>query len=173
MFLGSKVAKEIAADLTGAPGPFDTTQKKAAKKSHVKREKGPGPRVQKQSEEKEMSSEDRIAEMKRQKWSHLFEPPAPYLHEPEVREFNCKMELLEDRGVKTTIQDIEILLVVEILGIILGVSVKGVRSIEGCKPSSEFSTRATKCGDIKRTRQELKIVSISSTAKSIVRLFTI
>ncbi|KAH0685849.1 hypothetical protein KY285_016404 [Solanum tuberosum] len=125
-----------------------------------------------------MSREDRIAEMKKQKvlngrvldpeilaasgmsklsdvvslqeWSHLFEPPAPYLHEAEVREFNYKMELLEDGGVKTTAQDIEILLVVETLGIILGVPVKGVRSIEGCKPSSEFSTKATKRGVIKR-----------------------
>ncbi|KAH0644974.1 hypothetical protein KY284_032858 [Solanum tuberosum] len=45
-----------------------------------------------------------------QSWNHLFEPPVPYLHEPEVR----------------------------------------VRTIEGCKPSGEFSKHATKRGDVKR-----------------------
>jgi len=28
-----------------------------------------------------------------QSWDHLFEAPAPYLHEPEVREFYYKIEL--------------------------------------------------------------------------------
>lgn len=36
------------------------------------------------------------------------------------------------------------------MGIILGVPVKGIRLIEGCKPSSEFTKQATKRGDIKR-----------------------
>ncbi|KAG5582200.1 hypothetical protein H5410_052827 [Solanum commersonii] len=70
-----------------------------------------------------------------QEWSHLFEPPTPYLHEPEVREFFYKIKLLEDGGITTTVKDIDILLDEETLGIILGVLVKGVRTIEGCKPS--------------------------------------
>ncbi|KAG5621717.1 hypothetical protein H5410_006935 [Solanum commersonii] len=70
-----------------------------------------------------------------QEWSHLFEPHVPYLLEPEVREFFYKIKLLENGGITTTIKDITICLDEEILGIILGVPVKGVRTIEGCKPS--------------------------------------
>ncbi|KAG5621648.1 hypothetical protein H5410_006866 [Solanum commersonii] len=36
-----------------------------------------------------------------QGWNHLFESPVSYLHEPEVREFFYKMELLEGDGIKT------------------------------------------------------------------------
>ncbi|KAH0715953.1 hypothetical protein KY285_008859 [Solanum tuberosum] len=39
-----------------------------------------------------------------QSWEHLFEAPAPYLHEPEVREFSYKMELLNDGGIWTTVK---------------------------------------------------------------------
>ncbi|KAG5579618.1 hypothetical protein H5410_050245, partial [Solanum commersonii] len=85
-----------------------------------------------------------------QGWGHMFKPPTPYLHEPEVREFYYKMDLLEDGGIKTTVKGVEILLDEETLGIILGVPVEGIRLIEGCQPSSEFSTRATKRGDVKR-----------------------
>jgi len=84
-----------------------------------------------------------------QGWNHLFETPISYLHEPEVREFFYKMELLEGGGITTTVRDVEILLDVETLGIILGVPVNGVLSIEGCKPSGGFSTRDTKRGEIK------------------------
>ncbi|KAH0717139.1 hypothetical protein KY285_013170 [Solanum tuberosum] len=85
-----------------------------------------------------------------QGWNHLFEPLVPYLHEPEVREFIYKIELLEGGGITTTVRDVEICLDEEILGIILRVSMEGIRTIEGCKPSSDFTKLATKCADVKR-----------------------
>lgn len=44
------------------------------------------------------------------------------------------------------------------MGIFLGVSVKGIRLIEGCQPSCEFSTRATKRGDVKHARLQKKFL---------------
>ncbi|KAH0764666.1 hypothetical protein KY285_000537 [Solanum tuberosum] len=85
-----------------------------------------------------------------QGWNHIFEPPVPYLHEPEVHEFFYKMELGEGGGITTTVRDVEICLDEEILGIILGVPVVGIRTIKGCKPSSDFTNPATKRGDVKR-----------------------
>ncbi|KAG5628457.1 hypothetical protein H5410_000174 [Solanum commersonii] len=79
-----------------------------------------------------------------QGWNHLFEPPVTYLHEPEVREFLYKMKLLDGGGIITTVRNVEIHIDEETLGIILGVPVLGVRTIEGCKPSSEFSKHGTK-----------------------------
>ncbi|KAH0686209.1 hypothetical protein KY289_016976 [Solanum tuberosum] len=70
-----------------------------------------------------------------QGWNHLFEPPAPYLDNPEVREFFYKMKLPEEGGITTTVRNVKIHLDEETLGIILGVPVMGVRTIEGCKPS--------------------------------------
>ncbi|KAG5581135.1 hypothetical protein H5410_051762 [Solanum commersonii] len=163
---------------------------KSAKKSPVKREKvrkqvaekskpvkGPGPRVQKQSEEKEMTKEERITAMENQKilngrvfdpdiltkfsmsnlfyvvsiqgWNHLFEPQVSYLHELEMCEFFYKIELLEGVGFGTTFRNVETYLDEEILGIILGVPVEGIRMIEGCKPSSDFTKLSTKHGDVK------------------------
>ncbi|KAH0645533.1 hypothetical protein KY284_033417 [Solanum tuberosum] len=89
----------------------EKVRKQVAEKS--KPVKGPGPRVQKQSEEKEMTRKERITAMENQKvlngrifdldiltkfgmgnlfdvvsiqgWNHLFEPPVSYLYEPEVR----------------------------------------------------------------------------------------
>ncbi|KAG5585058.1 hypothetical protein H5410_045492 [Solanum commersonii] len=52
-------------------------------------------------------------------------------------------------GVRTIVKRVKIALDEETLGIILGAPVKGIRSIEGCKPSSEFTKHATKRGDIK------------------------
>ncbi|KAL3334581.1 hypothetical protein AABB24_031023 [Solanum stoloniferum] len=131
-------------------------REKVKKRTTVKptRTKGSGPSVGNSVDNEEMSREDHIAEMENQKvlngrvfypkilivfgmsnlsdivslqkWSHLFEPPTPYLHEPEVREFYYKMDLLEDGGIKTTVHDVEILLDEETLVIILGVPVKGV-----------------------------------------------
>ncbi|KAH0645282.1 hypothetical protein KY284_033166 [Solanum tuberosum] len=69
-----------------------------------------------------------------QGWNHLFEPPVPNLHKPEVREFFYKMELLESGGITTTVRNVETYLDEEILGIILD-----------CKPSSD----STKRGDVK------------------------
>ncbi|KAH0665459.1 hypothetical protein KY290_027692 [Solanum tuberosum] len=110
--------------------------------------KGPGPKVKNQIEE-DLTRKERVKKMEQQKvlngrvfdpdiltqvgmgnlvdvvtiqgWNHLFEPPVPYLHEPE-----------------------------KLWGIILGVPVLGVRTIEGCKPSGEFSKHSTKRGDVKR-----------------------
>ncbi|KAK4737100.1 hypothetical protein R3W88_000797 [Solanum pinnatisectum] len=57
-----------------------------------------------------------------QSWDHLFEVPAPYLHEPEVCDFYYKMDLLSDgEGVRKTVKRVKISLNEEILGIILGV----------------------------------------------------
>ncbi|KAG5612855.1 hypothetical protein H5410_024136 [Solanum commersonii] len=85
-----------------------------------------------------------------QGWNHLLESPVPYLHEPEVREFFYKMELLEGGGIKTIVKNVEIHLDKETLGIILGVPVVGIRTIEGCKPTGDFSKLATKLGNAKR-----------------------
>ncbi|KAH0633619.1 hypothetical protein KY284_036405 [Solanum tuberosum] len=102
-----------------------------------------------------MTKEERIAEMENQKVLNdrlgpSIRTPVPYLHEPEVRKFYYKMELLEDVGIRTSVKNIKIFLDEETLGFILGVPARGIRSIEGCKPSSEFSKQATKRGDIKR-----------------------
>ncbi|KAH0748135.1 hypothetical protein KY290_027367 [Solanum tuberosum] len=70
-----------------------------------------------------------------QGWNQLFEPPVLYLHEPEVREFFYKMELLKGGGITTIVRNVQIHLDEETLGIILGVPVAGVRTIEGCKPT--------------------------------------
>ncbi|KAG5596352.1 hypothetical protein H5410_037584 [Solanum commersonii] len=140
--------------------------------------KGPGPKVKNQIEEKNLTRKERVEKMEQQKvlngrvfdldiltqfgmgnlvddvtiqgWNHLFKLPVPYLHEPEVREFFYKMKLLEGGGITTTVRNVEIHLDEETLGIILGVPVKGVRTIEGCKPSSKFLKHATKQGDVKR-----------------------
>ncbi|KAG5568825.1 hypothetical protein H5410_064157 [Solanum commersonii] len=105
--------------------------------------KGPGPRVRNQKAVKEITREERVKIMETQK-SHLFGPPPPYLHEPEVHEFFYNLELLEDGGITTTVKDISIHLDEVTLEIILGVPVKGIRSIEGCKPSDGFTVQATK-----------------------------
>ncbi|KAG5616619.1 hypothetical protein H5410_016443 [Solanum commersonii] len=105
---------------------------KATKKSPVKKEKvkkgtnvkssrakGPCLSIQNLVADKKMTREYCTAEMKNQKmlngWSHLFEPPTPYLHETE------KMG-----GIKTTVKGVEILLDEETLGNILGVPVEGI-----------------------------------------------
>ncbi|KAH0749293.1 hypothetical protein KY290_028525 [Solanum tuberosum] len=59
------------------------------------------------------------------------------------------MELLEDGEITTTVKDISIYLDEVTLGIILRVPVKGIRSIEGCKPSEGFTVLATKRGEVK------------------------
>ncbi|KAG5616008.1 hypothetical protein H5410_015832 [Solanum commersonii] len=143
---------------------------KSVKKSPMKRNKvvkkvptkpifykGPGTTVQKQVEGRELTREKRVAELEKQKvlngWEHLFKSRAPYMHKPEVREFRefyYKIDLLDDGGIQTTVKEVKIYLNEESLGFILGVPSEGIRSIEGCKPSSEFAQWATKCGDIKR-----------------------
>ncbi|KAG5606447.1 hypothetical protein H5410_027939 [Solanum commersonii] len=128
-----------------------------AKRRKEAEDKGPGTNVQKQVANNEMTREERIAEMENQRvlngrvfdpdiptefgmsnlfdvvslqgWDHLFKPPAPYLHEPEVREFFYKIELLEDGGVRSSLNNIKIFLEEETLGIILGVPVRGIWSI--------------------------------------------
>ncbi|KAG5604560.1 hypothetical protein H5410_026052 [Solanum commersonii] len=83
--------------------------------------KGPGPRVKNQIEEKELTREERIEKMEKQRVLNV-----PYLHEPEVREFFYKMELLEGGEIKTIIKNVDIHLDEETLGIILGVPVVGI-----------------------------------------------
>ncbi|KAG5572937.1 hypothetical protein H5410_062703 [Solanum commersonii] len=85
-----------------------------------------------------------------QSWNHLFEPLAPYLHEPEMHEFFYKIKLLKGGGITTTVRNVQIHLDEETLGIILGVPVVGVRTIEGCKPTGDFSKLAIKLGNVKR-----------------------
>lgn len=93
--------------------------------------KGPSSSVQTQGAEKQMTREEHIKAMEKQKvlngrvfdldfltyfgmsdlinvfslqnWGHLFEPPVPYLHEHQVRECYYKMELLEDGGIRTKV----------------------------------------------------------------------
>ncbi|KAK4737467.1 hypothetical protein R3W88_001164 [Solanum pinnatisectum] len=144
--------------------------------------------VQKQVEGRELTREKRIAELEKQKVlngrvfdpeiliehgmstlfdvvslqssEHVFEAPAPYLHEPEVREFYYKMELLNDGGIKTTVCGVKISLNEESLGIIFGVPLLGIRSIKDFKPSSDFLQRATKRGDIKRVGLPKKFLRV-------------
>ncbi|KAK4717493.1 hypothetical protein R3W88_015831 [Solanum pinnatisectum] len=85
-----------------------------------------------------------------QGWNHLFEIPVPYLHELGVHEFFYKMELMEGGGITTTVRNVEICLDEEILGIILGVPVERIQTIECCKLSSDFTKLATKHRDVKR-----------------------
>uniref|UniRef100_M1CET3 Uncharacterized protein n=1 Tax=Solanum tuberosum TaxID=4113 RepID=M1CET3_SOLTU len=153
---------------------------KGRKQSEEQPVKRPGPKIKDQIEEKDLTRKERVENMEQQKvlngrvfdpdihtlfgmanlvdavtiqgWNHLFEPPVPYLHEPEVREFFYKMELLEGGGIITIVRNVEIHLDEETLGIILGVPVVGVRTIEGCKPSGDFSKLATKRGDVKLGR---------------------
>ncbi|KAG5605685.1 hypothetical protein H5410_027177 [Solanum commersonii] len=54
------------------------------------------------------------------------------------------------RAGRTTVKEVKIFLDEETLGIILCVPVKVIQSIEGCKPSNEFTKHATKRRDIKR-----------------------
>ncbi|KAH0633562.1 hypothetical protein KY284_036348 [Solanum tuberosum] len=133
--------------------PVKKASKRATEQS--KPIKIPGTRIQKLVEENELTREARIGEMENQKvlngrvfdpdiltepgmstlfdsvslqsWDHLFEPLAPYLHKPKVREFYYKMELLDDGGIRTIVRDVKIHLDEETLGIILGVPVKGIR----------------------------------------------
>ncbi|KAG5582671.1 hypothetical protein H5410_053298 [Solanum commersonii] len=68
------------------------------------------------------------------------------------------MEMLEDGGITTTFKDISIYLDEITLGIILGVPVKGIKSIEGCKPSEGFAVQATKRGEVKLARLPKKLI---------------
>ncbi|KAG5575738.1 hypothetical protein H5410_055872, partial [Solanum commersonii] len=141
---------------------------KAAKKSPVKKErvrkkvtaksssfKGPCPSVQNPVADKEMTREESIVEIENQKvlnrrvfdpdiliafgMSNLFDV---VFYKPEVREFYYNIELLENVGIRTTVNNIKIFLDEESLGIILGVL--------DCKLSNEFPKQATKRRDIKR-----------------------
>ncbi|KAH0779224.1 hypothetical protein KY290_005651 [Solanum tuberosum] len=153
---------------------------KRRKQSEEQPVKGPGPRFKNQIKEKELTREERVEKMEQQRvlngrvfdldiltrfgmanlvdavtiqgWNHLFKPPVPYLHEPEVCEFFYKMELLEGGGITTIVRNVQIQLDEETLEIILGVPVVGVRTIEGCKLTGDFSKLATKRGDVKRAR---------------------
>ncbi|KAG5599308.1 hypothetical protein H5410_030678, partial [Solanum commersonii] len=136
------------------------TKRGPLKPKHLK---GPGLSIETPIEEIGLTKEERIARMEKQKvlngrvfdpeiltefgmstlfdcvsfqsWEHLFEAPAPYLHELEVQEFYYKMELLSDGDIQTTVIEVKIFLNEENLDIILGVPVTGIRSIEGCQPS--------------------------------------
>ncbi|KAH0665346.1 hypothetical protein KY290_027599 [Solanum tuberosum] len=169
-------AKRAPKSVKKSPVKRNKVVKKAPSKP--KSGKGSGMTIQKQVEDKVLTREECIAELEKQKvlngrvfdpkilteygmstlfyyvslqsWEHLFEAPTPYLHEPEVREFYYKMELLNDGGIRATVRGVKISLNEESLGIILGVPARGIRSIEGCKPSSDFVQRATKRGGIKR-----------------------
>ncbi|KAH0769699.1 hypothetical protein KY290_013680 [Solanum tuberosum] len=148
-----------------------TVKKTPAKREKVKRRttvkstrtKGPGPSAESLGDDEEMSREDCIVEMEKQKvlngrvfdpeihtafgmsnlfdavslqeWGHLFEPPTPYLYESEVWEFYYKMDLLEDGGVRTTVHDVEIVLDEETLGFLQGPSSEEISSVLGCPRS--------------------------------------
>ncbi|KAH0758154.1 hypothetical protein KY290_021647 [Solanum tuberosum] len=111
------------------------------------RKQRPGPTIKNPIKEKELTRKERVENMEQQKilngrvfdpdintlfgmgnlvdavtiqgWNHLFAPPVPYLHEPEVREFFYKMEPLEGGGITTTVRNVEIHLDEETLGNIL------------------------------------------------------
>ncbi|KAG5580362.1 hypothetical protein H5410_050989 [Solanum commersonii] len=85
----SKGSQKIAKK---SPMKRDKVRKQVAEKS--KPVKGPGPRVQKQSEEKEMTREEQITATENQK----------------VHEFFYKMKVLKGRGITTTVRNVEICL---------------------------------------------------------------
>ncbi|KAH0696331.1 hypothetical protein KY290_013696 [Solanum tuberosum] len=71
------------------------------------------------------------------------------LHEPEVREFYYKMVLLEDGGISSKFHEIEINLTEEILRIILDVPCQRIMYVEGCKPSMDHISKASKYENMK------------------------
>ncbi|WMV45940.1 hypothetical protein MTR67_039325, partial [Solanum verrucosum] len=85
-------------------------------------------------------------------WKHLFECHTPYLHEPEVREFYYQMVLLEDKEINSNGHGVDITLSEENIGIILDVPCQGIKSIEGCKPYTNYVQCATKYGNMMRDR---------------------
>ncbi|KAH0673029.1 hypothetical protein KY284_024116 [Solanum tuberosum] len=98
--------------------PVKRVKVKKKDSSKPKSCKGPGATSQKQAEGRELTREERVTKLEKQKvlnervfdpkiltdygmstlfdsvslesWEHMFEAPAPYLHGPEVREFYCK-----------------------------------------------------------------------------------
>ncbi|KAH0632915.1 hypothetical protein KY290_036311 [Solanum tuberosum] len=59
------------------------------------------------------------------------------------------MELLQYGGIRTRVHDVDIDLSEEVLGIILDVPCKVIRSLEGCKSSKDFVQMAKKFRDLK------------------------
>ncbi|KAG5589877.1 hypothetical protein H5410_040391 [Solanum commersonii] len=106
---------------------------KSGKKSSAKRAKG----------------HDNNGCLKIKAYKGTWSGPVPCLPESKVCEFYYKLELLDDGSIQTTVREVKISLNEESLGIILGVPFIGIKSIEGCKPSVNFSQKATKHGDIK------------------------
>ncbi|WMV54998.1 hypothetical protein MTR67_048383 [Solanum verrucosum] len=62
------------------------------------------------------------------------------------------MVLLEDGGINSTVHGLEITLSEEILGFILDVLTQGIRSVEGCEPSTEYVLRSSKYENMKCSR---------------------
>lgn len=60
------------------------------------------------------------------------------------------MNLLEDRGIATSVKGVKISLNEETLGIIPSVPTVGVKTTEGCKPSTTFTEQASKKGEPKK-----------------------
>ncbi|KAH0716723.1 hypothetical protein KY290_012991 [Solanum tuberosum] len=83
-----------------------------------------------------------------QSWEHLFECPAPYLHELELREFYYKMELLDDGGIQTTVREVNISLS-EACELYWEFPLKGSGSVNGVSLLLILFKRATKDRDIK------------------------
>ncbi|KAG5629859.1 hypothetical protein H5410_001576 [Solanum commersonii] len=107
--------------------------------------KGPSPRVQNQSKKDEMTREERIAKMEHQKVLN-------------GRVFDTDIVTKFGGGITTIVKNVEIHLDEKTLGIILGVPMVGVRTIEGCKPTGDFSRLATKRGDAKHARLPKKFL---------------
>lgn len=79
-----------------------------------------------------------LVDVKLQGWTHLFECPVPVLYEKEVRNFYYNMQLTGDGSLNTMVNGYLFHLSEEILGEILQVPTKRIRSVTKEFPSPWF-----------------------------------
>ncbi|KAG5629557.1 hypothetical protein H5410_001274 [Solanum commersonii] len=146
LFIGSSATEsdDITTYVAKRKKKGEEEREKVKKRTTVKstRTKRQGSSVGNTGDNEEMSRDARIAHIEKHRVlnerSHLFEPLTPYLHEPEVREFYYKMELLEDGGDQDYYSRCQNSSRCGDTSIILGVPVKRVRSIDGVNLSVGF-----------------------------------
>ncbi|KAG5630701.1 hypothetical protein H5410_002418 [Solanum commersonii] len=141
--------KEVQKTAKISPAKREKIKKEVAEKSRLV--KGPGPNVQKQSEEKEMTREERITTMESQK-DETISLKLQFRTCMNLRYVNFSTKWNFWKVVESRLLSglLKYVWMKKYWGIILGVPVEGIRMIEGCKPSSDFTKLATKHGDVKR-----------------------
>ncbi|KAG5616007.1 hypothetical protein H5410_015831 [Solanum commersonii] len=129
--ISTHVPVEDSEDITRYVAKRKRDAEEESLKSKGTQKRGPHPRVQNQSEEEEMTREERIEKIEHQRVL-------------KGRVFDTDIITKFGGGITTTVRDVKICLDEETLGIILGVHVAGIRTIEGCKPIEEFTKLAIK-----------------------------